>query len=162
MYTHALEFLEEERDAWAPFESLIELSDEALERPTDPDGPAHGWTGRQLLAHVVGWQELALRAAKELAVNERSPTIAEVRAAWAADGDAYNEAMLREWGELPLDELRRRARTVAGELRGHLTVVPETRWLKNADHMRYFAEDTVEHYEEHAPALEAVLYAARG
>ena len=33
-----------------------------------------------------------------------------------------------------MDEVRERFATVPGELRGYLTVVPETRWLKHADH----------------------------
>ncbi len=32
MYLDAMEFLEEERDAWAPYEALAELTDEQLER----------------------------------------------------------------------------------------------------------------------------------
>ena len=58
----AMEFLEEERDAWAPYEALAGLTDEQLSAPVDA---AHGWSGRQLMAHVLAWQEVALRAAKE-------------------------------------------------------------------------------------------------
>lgn len=161
MYTDALEFLEEERDAWAPFEALIDLSDEALERPVESDGPNHGWRARDLLAHLVAWQDLSLRAARELAVNDISPTVAEVRRRWDAGSEAFNEAMLADWRDLPLDELRRRAREVSGELRGHLTVVPETRWLKHPDHMRFFADNMVDHYADHESDLAAVLDAAR-
>ena len=32
MYLDSLEFLEEERDAWAPFEALAELTDEQHDR----------------------------------------------------------------------------------------------------------------------------------
>ena len=35
-----------------------------------------------------------------------------------------------------MDEVRARFRTSPGELRGYLTVVPESRWLKNAAHSR--------------------------
>ena len=41
MYTDALSFLEDERDAWAPFEALSQLTDEQLERPVEA---AHGWS----------------------------------------------------------------------------------------------------------------------
>ena len=67
MYLDSLEFLEEERDAWAPFEALAGLTDEELAVAV-PE--AHGWTGRQLMAHLVAWQESALAVATELAVNE--------------------------------------------------------------------------------------------
>lgn len=162
MYTDALEFLEEERDAWAPFEALLDLPDEALEQPTDPAGPAHGWSGRDFIAHVVGWQEVALAGAKELAVNERSPWVDRFNQVTDSGVDDYNAELLEEWRGLPLDEVRQRGRTVAGELRGHLTVVPETRWLKNAAHMRFFADNTVDHYAEHEVELRAILEAAAG
>ncbi|MBA2254361.1 MAG: maleylpyruvate isomerase N-terminal domain-containing protein [Chloroflexi bacterium] len=157
MYTDALEFLEEDRDGWEPFEALLDQPDEALERPTPEDGPAHGWRGRDLIAHLVGWQEVALAAAKELAVNEEAPVIARFRSIMDGGVDVHNETIADEWRSLPLDEVRRRARSVAGELRGHLTVVPETRWLKHPTNMRFFAENTVDHYAEHGAELEAIL-----
>jgi hypothetical protein len=35
MYLNALEFLEEERDAWRPYEALADLSDEQLDVAID-------------------------------------------------------------------------------------------------------------------------------
>jgi Mycothiol maleylpyruvate isomerase N-terminal domain. len=160
MYLDSLEFLEEERDAWAPFEALATLSDEELSVPV---AGAHGWSGRQLMAHLLAWQEVALAVATELAVNETSPRKARVDADWEArGGEVVNAEVDATWAARSLDELRQRFRTVPGELRGYLTVVPETRWLKHADHMRFFQDETTEHYEEHRADLEAVLAAARG
>ena len=65
-----------------------------------------------------------------------------------------------EWRALPMDEVRRRLREIPGELRGYLTVVPETRWIKHADHLRFFLEETIDHYADHAADLEAILEAA--
>src|SRR5689334_965053 len=56
MYTDALSFLEDERDAWRPYETLSQLTDEELERPVEA---AHDWSGRDLMAHLVHWQLLA-------------------------------------------------------------------------------------------------------
>ncbi len=162
MYVDALEFLEEEREAWAPYEALAALDDEALERPTDPAGPGHGWSGRMLMAHLVFWQERSLEVAKELAVNETSPTFERTLAEWRAQGDAYNEPHLSEAQAIPLDELRQRFRSTAGELRGYLTVVPEARWLKHPRHLEGFLADTLEHYEEHRPELAAILAQSGG
>jgi hypothetical protein len=53
-----------------------------------------------------------------------------------------------------------RARTVAGELRGHLTVVPEARWLKDGAVQAFFASETIDHYADHAADLAAILAAA--
>jgi hypothetical protein len=56
-----------------------------------------------------------------------------------------------------MTEVRERFRSVPGQLRGYLTVVPETRWLKNADYLRYFLDETVDHYADHQPDLTAIL-----
>jgi hypothetical protein len=159
MYLDSLEFLEEERDAWAPFEALADLSDEQLSAPV---AGAHGWSGRQLMAHMVGWQDNALAVATELAVNETSAAKARADADWEArGGEIINGELDARWAALSMDELRERFRTVPGQLRGYLTVVPETRWLKHADHQRFFHDETTAHYEDHRSDLEAVLAAAR-
>jgi len=159
MYRDALEFLEEERDAWAPFEALADLTDEQLATPV---AAAHGWSGRQLMAHLVAWQEVALAVATELAVNMASPAKARADADWEErGGDVVNAEIDARWAARPLDELRARFKTLPGELRGYLTVVPETRWLKHADHLRFFQDETTEHYEEHRADLAAVLATAR-
>lgn len=158
MYLDALEFLEEEHDAWEPYEALGRLTDDQLGRPVEG---AHGWSGRDLIAHMLAWQGVALDVARELAVNEESPTIARVEAAWETQGgEAYNAEIQEAWAALPMAELRERLRTQPGELRGYLTVVPETRWVKNADHLRTFHDETIEHYEEHRPDVVAILAAA--
>jgi hypothetical protein len=160
MYLDSLEFLDEEHDAWAPFEALGALTDEQLSVPV---AGAHGWSGRQLMAHLLAWQEVALAVATELAVNETSPTKARADADWEArGGDVVNAEVDATWAAHPLDELRQRFRSLPGELRGYLTVVPEARWLKHVDHLQFFHDETTEHYEGHRVDLEAVLAAARG
>jgi hypothetical protein len=155
MYLDAMEFLEEEREAWRPFEALVELDDGELERPSEG---AHGWSGRDLMGHLVGWQEVALQIGKELAVGEASATAARADADWdARGGDVINAEMKAAWAELPLDEVRRRFSSVAGEVRGYLTVVPEARWIKNPKNMESIAECTIDHYQDHLADLEAIL-----
>ena len=159
MYLDAMEFLEEERDAWAPYEDLASLTDEQLSTPVEA---AHGWSGRDLMAHLLGWQAVALDAARQLAVDERSDRFARMDADWdARGGDVVNAELQREWAVRPLEELRAAFASQPGELRGFLTVVPETRWLKHADHLRHFQEETIEHYEDHRDDLAAILAAAR-
>jgi hypothetical protein len=158
MYLDSLEFLEEERDSWRPFEALAELTDAELAVPV---AGAHGWSGRQLMAHLLAWQEVALKIATELAVNETSPTIARIDADWEArGGDVVNAEIDAIWAAIPMDDLRARFRTQPGELRGYLTVVPESRWLKHAAHLRTISEETTAHYEEHRSELAAVLASA--
>jgi len=158
MYTDSLSFLEDERDAWAPFEALSQLSDAELDRPV---AGAHGWSGRDLMGHLVTWQLLSLDVARELAVGDRSVSHERADADWEArGGDVVNEEALADWRARPIDEVRQEFARVAGELRGFLTVVPEIRWLKNADQQRFFYEETTEHYEDHRADLEAILASA--
>jgi Mycothiol maleylpyruvate isomerase N-terminal domain len=159
MYLDAMEFLEEEREAWLPYEALSGLTDEQLERPVEG---AHGWSGRDLMVHLLGWLEFALAAAKELAVREDSPTLDRRERESSERGvDAMNEDIGAASAARSTAEIREELRTLPGELRGYLTVVPETRWVKNPVHLRAFLEDTTEHYAEHERDLAAILAAAR-
>jgi hypothetical protein len=158
VFLDGMSFLEEEREAFRPFERLLELSDDDLTTPVDG---AHGWSGRDLMGHILAWHSALLDVARELAVHETSKRSAEIDAEWdARGGDVVNAELLETWGRRPLDELRELFRTVPGELRGTLTVVPETRWLKNAHVMEDVLDSTIDHYEEHASDLAAVLAAA--
>ena len=159
MYLDAMEFLEEERDAWRPFEALLDLTDEQLVRPV---AAVHGWSGRDLMVHLLGWLETALAAAKELAVREDSPVLAtRVHDHETRGVDAMNEEIAARAEGRVLADIRKQFRTVPGELRGHLTVVPESRWVKRPATMRPLLDDTTEHYAEHMDDLAAILAAAR-
>jgi Mycothiol maleylpyruvate isomerase N-terminal domain len=159
MYFDALSFLEDERDAWRPYEALSQLTDEELERPVEA---AHGWSGRDLMGHLLSAQLLSLDVARELAVGERSAAQQRFEADWETrGGDVVNDEDVTAWRAKPIDEVRQEFARVAGELRGFLTVVPETRWVKNADEQRFFFEETIEHYDDHQADLAAILDAAR-
>ena len=157
MYFDALEFLEDERAAWRPYEVLLQLADADLGVALDG---AHGWSGRDLMAHLTHWQEVALTVATELALRETSPAKVASDEEWDARGDELNEEIRVAALELPLDEVRARFRSIPGELRGYLTVVPETRWLKNTEYENFFLAETTDHYEAHLADLAAVLAAA--
>jgi hypothetical protein len=160
VYLDSLEFLEEEREAWAPFEALADLTDEQLSVPV---AGAHGWSGRQLMGHLVAWQAVALAVATDLAFNDSSPAKVRADADWEArGGEAINAEIDATWAAVPLADLRERFRTLPGQLRGYLTVVPETRWLKHAANMEFFRDETTGHYEGHQSELAAILEAARG
>jgi hypothetical protein len=160
MYFDGLSFLDEERDAFRPFEALLEVTDEELERALEG---SHGWTGRDLMAHLSVWIEWWLEIARELAVNPQSPAfdrLNEIGRQWETQGDALNARYQAEWAAMPMDEVRRRFSTMPGELRGYLTVVPETRWLKDSAHLKSLLGNTTEHYADHEADLRAVLAAA--
>ncbi len=157
MYIDSLEFLDEEREGWRPFEALDTLTDEQL---AVEQADAHGWSGRDLMGHLVAWQEIALSVARELAVNDSSVTKRWSDDEWARRGDEMNDTMVAEWRRLPMAEVRQRFRSVPGELRGYLTVVPESRWLKHPQHLKFFLTETTNHYEAHHGDLEAILAGA--
>ena len=154
MYLDGFSFLEEEREAWRPFEALVELSDDQLCLPVEG---AHGWTARDLMVHFAIWHGVALEMAKEYAIGPESATHERIRAEWDAGSDALNERLFAEWRDLPLAEIRRRFAETPGELRGYLTVAPEARWLKNPRNMEYVLACTIDHYAEHEADLKAVL-----
>jgi hypothetical protein len=157
MYLDALSFLEDERDTFRAYEALDALTDEQLDIPVEAAG---GWSGRDLMGHIVHGQELALASAKELAMGEQSPTMDRFEAEWNAGpgaGDAINEAALVRYRAMPMTELRARFKVVGGELRGYLTVVPESRWIKHSKHQEYFFGELTEHYQEHEKELAAIL-----
>jgi hypothetical protein len=158
MYLDAMEFLEEERDAWAPYEALAGLTDDQL---SDPVEGSHGWSGRDLIAHVLAWQGVALEAAKELAISETSSVFARVDADWETrGGEAVNAEINEAWAAKPMAELRETLSRQPGELRGFLTVVPEARWLKHPDRLKSFYDETIDHYHDHLADLQAILEAA--
>jgi hypothetical protein len=157
MYLDALSFLEDERDGWRAYEALDELTDAELAPSLEG---AHGWSGRDLMAHLVAWLEVALTVARELAVGETSPAKRAADADWDARGDEINEEIRLAWLALSMDEVRNRFRTVPGELRGYLTVVPETRWIKSSEYEEFFLTETIDHYEAHLDDLRAVLASA--
>ena len=158
MYLDAMEFLEEEHEAWVPFEALAGLTDAQLVTEVEA---AHGWSGRDLMAHMLAWQGLSLEVAKELAVNETSKAIERARVDWdTRGGEVVNAELQAQWGSLSIADLREQFRTQPGELRGYLTVVPEARWIKNPAHMESFDTETINHYRDHLDDLAAILAAA--
>jgi hypothetical protein len=159
MYLDALSFLEDERDGFRAYEALQALNDEQLDIPVAAAG---GWSGRDLMGHVILWQEAALATAKELALGEQSPTMDRLEAQWNSGpgaGDRMNADGIARFRAMPIAEVRELFRTVSGELRGYLTVVPESRWIKHSAHQEYFFGETTEHYEEHQKELRAILEA---
>ena len=160
MYADGLAFLDEEREAWRPFEALLTLTDDQLEQPVPG---AHGWSGRDLMAHLLAWLGTWTGIAAELALGPASPAYDRLRTlnqGWESQGDAINARFREEWAAMPMAELRRRFESMPGELRGYLTVVPESRWLKDSARLESLLENTADHYAEHTADLEAVLAAA--
>jgi hypothetical protein len=111
--------------------------------------------------HLTSSQELALEVARELAMGDSSPAHERADREWEErGGDVINTEAIERWKDAPADEVRARLSSVSGELRGYLTVVPETRWIKNAERREFFLSETLDHYEDHLGDLRAILAAA--
>lgn len=158
MVASVREFLDEERAAWRPFEALGKLTDSELDEP-NPD--AHGWSGRDLIGHLVGWLGDGLEVANELAADGRSPAKERSRREFAARGDEINAEIQTAWRPLPLAEVRRRLRDVPEELRRAVTAVPVAHWNDDPDNLAFLHIYTVEHYADHIADLAAILSASR-
>lgn len=159
MYVDGLSFLEDEREAWLPFEALAAVSDADFDRPVEG---AHGWSARDLAVHMTDAQGHALEVARELAVSDHSAAWERGEREWEEKGgDVVNAEALAAAAGLSDDEVRARLTSVPGELRGYLTVVPESRWVKNATFLEFFISETLDHYADHEADLAAILAAAR-
>jgi hypothetical protein len=150
-------FLEEERAAWRPFEALDQLTDAELDAPI---AAAHGWSGRDVIAHVVAWLDDAIEAARELDAGRGGEARERSRAVFAARGDEINAEIQATWSDIPIAEVRTRARSVLRELRALLASLPAARWSDSPDDVRFFHVYTVEHYAEHVADVEAIVMAA--
>jgi hypothetical protein len=149
--------VDEERAAFRPFEALDDLTDEQLDEPV---AGAHGWSGRDLIGHLVAWLGHAVDAARELADTDASESRARSEGSFATRGDEINAEIQASWRDLPMAEVRRRLREVPDELRRRLIAVPEDRWRANDEDRRFFRVYTIGHYDEHRADLEAILGAA--
>jgi hypothetical protein len=151
-------FLDEEAAAWRPFEALDDLTDEQLEaRVAD----AHGWSGRDVIAHVVAWLDDAIEVAREMHAGGTGEARERSRAAFAARGDDINAEIQATWGGLAVAEVRERARAMRAELHAGLAAVPDAVWVENAEDASFLHVYTVQHYEEHLDDLAAILAEAR-
>jgi hypothetical protein len=116
---------------------LLHAARSVPERLRNVPIPGWGWTPRDMLAHVVAWQEEALRH------------LAEPDAPWPvrAEIDTWNANALRALRHLAWDEVLARLEANHGELRARLDVDPP----------RWFGSCTYWHYTEHTRALLAFL-----
>jgi hypothetical protein len=150
--------LAEEREAFAPFEALADLTDDEFSVPMPG---AHGWSGRQLMAHLLSGHEFALAVVAELAVGETSPAKERADADWdARGGEVVNAEIDARWAALSIDEVRALFATLPRRLRSRIAAVPESRWLHHGDHRRFFLSETTTHYADHVDDLAAILAAS--
>jgi hypothetical protein len=146
-------FLADEAEAFRPFEAILSLDPAGLD-----GGPrAHDWSARDLLAHLVGWHEVATGVAIELQTSTVSPRKAAADAAWDARGDQLNDEIRDAWASLPIEEFRTRARRARADLIAALRAAPLANWWESDEYFAYFLSELQEHYADHRAALDVVL-----
>jgi len=149
--------LEREREAWRPFEALGRLTDEQLDQPV---AAAHGWSGRDLIGHLIAWLEDAVDVAHELSVGDTSETRIKSRQGFTTRGDEINAEIEATWRRFPVEEVRRRLRDVPADLRRAVLAVPDVRWLADPGNLRFVEIYSIGHYADHVDDLRAILGAA--
>jgi hypothetical protein len=146
-------FFADEAEAFLPFAAILELDLPALD-----DGPrAHGWSARDVLAHLVGWHHVATEVAVELRTSSVSPRKAAADAEWDARGDEINDEIREAWAALSLDEFRARARAAREGLIAALRAAPLENWWASDEYFAYFVSELQDHYADHRAALDTVL-----
>jgi hypothetical protein len=97
-----------------------------------------GWTPRDVLAHVLAWQEEALR-------RFRDP---HARCLSREEIDAWNAASRERMDDLRWDEIVARIEAAHAALKPHLSEEPPS----------WFAACTYRHYTEHTRTLRALAH----
>jgi len=103
--------------------------------------PDTGWTARELLAHVLAWQEEALRR-----FGER-----QVRCLSRQEIDEWNAVAREHMRYLPWEEIVDRIQVAHVELKARLSEEPPS----------WFAACTYRHYAEHTRSLLALAAPAK-
>ena len=95
--------------------------------------------------------------AEELIARDRAEARERSQRAFAARGDQINAEIQATWRDLPIAEVRRRHRETPAALRDALSLVPPDRWTADEENLRFIHIYTIEHYQDHAADLEAIL-----
>jgi hypothetical protein len=134
------ELLARERASWEAFQS--EVGRVPVDRRS-VDGAVPGWSVKDLVWHCAYWAGFCADRIEARAAGDLSDPWDHDDAHWDAENDRVaqeSKAMTWESVESKAGELRERARA-ALEL------------ANDDDTLRWFAEETFEHYDEHAAEI---------
>ncbi len=101
-------------------ELISSLADADWERPGTIGGG--DWSLRDLVGHIMSWEELALGAISA-AEADRLPPLP------GGDIDEVNREMVARQGQLPLEELRKRATTTHAQLIQTISELTPATWV---------------------------------
>ena len=153
------ELIERMQSGYAAFEALLApLSAEQLSMP----GVNGEWAIKDILAHLTAWQTRVSMRLEAIARHEE-PQLDPVNT--DEEMDAFNAEIFRANRMRPSDEIQAGFRAGAEKLQANVAEVNESdlfepgrsAWQDGAPLWENIAGNTFEHYEEHAPMIEAWL-----
>jgi len=129
--------------AWLAFtSSYAGLSDAEMLTP----GVTGRWSVRDIVAHVITWEEEAL---KHLPLIQKGGTPPRYSVLFGGI-DAFNAQMTERRKDLSLAEVLSRAETTHGRLINFLSTVPEDQFIGETPLRHRLRLDTYGHYPKHA------------
>ena len=132
--------------AWRAFkESYAGLSEAQLMEP----GVSGAWSVRDIIAHVITWEEEALKHLPSI-LEDREPPRYSVTYGGI---DAFNAQMTRLKGGQSLSEMFRQLDDVHQRVIDVIERVPESHLSSEARFLRRLRLDTYTHYPKHAQAI---------
>ncbi len=132
--------------AWESFkESYAGLSDEQLVEP----GVTENWSVKDIIAHVSGWEEEALKYLPGILQGIRPPRYSVVYGGI----DAFNAQTIERKRSLPLSEVRKQLDETHYRLVEYIQSVPEEQFTSETRFRRRLRLDTYSHYPIHARAI---------
>ena len=132
--------------AWVDFkESYAGLSDSELMEA----GVAGAWSVRDLIAHVIWWEEEALTHLP-LILDGGKPPRYSVKYGGI---DAFNAQMTEQKRNLSLSEVLRQQDDTHRRLIDYIRRAPEDQFIRETRFRRRLRLDTYSHYPKHAKAI---------
>lgn len=132
--------------AWTELKaSYAGLSDAQLSEP----GVTEDWSVRDILAHVITWEEEALKYLPLIIDGGRPPRYSVMYGGI----DAFNAEMTQQKSSLPLSEVQRQLDETHARLVDYVRSAPEEQFIRETPARRRLRWDTYSHYPIHTGAI---------
>jgi len=132
--------------AWTELKaSYAGLSDAQLSEP----GVTEDWSVRDILAHVITWEEEALKYLPLIIDGGRPPRYSVMYGGI----DAFNAEMTQQKSSLPLSEVQRQLDETHARLVDYVRSAPEEQFTRETPARRRLRWDTYSHYPIHTKAI---------
>jgi hypothetical protein len=134
------ELLERERASWEAFENAVRR---VPDDRRSVDGAVPGWSVKDLVWHCAYWAGFCADAIEARAAGDPSDPWDHDDAYW----DAENDRVAHESKSMTWESVESKARELREHARAALMLASDD------DTLRWFAEETFDHYDEHAAEI---------